>query len=169
MKRANSDKFKRSLETQLIHDRLIETKIGEIVEYKEMNKLIGGDVQNGDRNHLTIARDLALRDENMVFATINNIGVKRMSDEEIAKSGDYFRKHIHRTADKAITQLSSVENFPALSNEAKVDHNTHMALAGALFQATKTKVVKRISAGITNPTKEISAAFINETLANIAR
>jgi hypothetical protein len=164
-----SDKFKISLETQVIHDLLIDLEVGDIVEYKELNTLINGDVQNGQRHHLMSAREMAQRDENVVFATIIDVGIKRMSDGEIAQSGDYSRKHIHRTADKALDRLACIDDFDKLPNELKIEHNTSMAIMGVLREATKTKTVKQIRGSIENPKKELPSAFIMETIKHIVR
>lgn len=156
-----------SVDTQLLFDRLIKAKIGETVTYQELSGLIGADVQGRARGLLRTARKKAMREERMVFGVVRNVGLKRLDDSGIVSTGQLTLAKIRRQARMGMVQLACVRNFDAMPNEAKVAHNTHMSMLGALVAATKPTKVKALeskiaAAGDKLPVGRTIAALVGE-------
>ena len=135
-----------SVDAIMLYNRITNSTPGEIILYSELNGIIGRSVQKGSGyGVMQTARRKAMNENNMVFSTIANVGLKRLQDGEIAQSGESVRRAIRRKAKAGIKTLSCVQNFDGLSKEDKLQHNTNMSMIGAIYQFSSTNTVKKIS------------------------
>ncbi|HUU86120.1 MAG TPA: hypothetical protein VMX17_00035 [Candidatus Glassbacteria bacterium] len=130
-----------SIETKQLLERLIKTKVGELVTYKEMTKIVGRDIRKEGSSIMYSARRKAVNDCQIVFITVTNKGIKRASDEEIANSGSSVIHKIRRTSHKGKKVLHCVENFGSLTNESKIHHNASASFLGAIDLMTRPKKI----------------------------
>ena len=135
-----------SVDAVMLYNRITNSNPGDVILYSELNGIIGRSVQKGSGyGVMQTARRKAMNENNMVFSTIANVGIKRLHDSEIAQSGESVRKAIRRKAKAGIKTLSCVRDFDGLSKEDKLQHNTNMSMIGALYQFSSTNTVKKIS------------------------
>lgn len=124
--------------------RMKAAGVGEIITYDEMSELIGRDVRGGSRHVLEAARRWARR-ERIIFGAVTGIGIKRLDDAGKVRVGSGMMDKIRRTSRRAAQTLAAVEDFGALPNEMKVQHNMSLSIYGIIQQATSSKMQNRIS------------------------
>ena len=131
-----------SIEAQLLTIRLGEMKIGEIIGYEELNRLTGMDVQRKRFALQTAQRGLLAK--GIVFDVRYNQGLIRIDDAgKLAKSGRGLYK-IRRLARHSAKIALAVDDFAALPNEQKIQHNALLSLFGAIRQCSTTKALERV-------------------------
>ena len=133
-----------SADGQELAKRLVEVQPGEMILYGELSDLITRNVRKEARSALSSARKYALRDDQAVFECVRGIGLKRLSDSEIARIGDAHLRRIHNTSRRGITKLSAVRNFATLAQAEQTRHNTAMSLLGVFYEISKARSIKRI-------------------------
>jgi len=139
----------KSIETQTLIKRLSEMQRGDTVSYKELTELIGADVQAAAYCYCKTARDRCLKDFGLVFEPITNVGLKCMTEEEVALSGQFGIQKIRRVARREKSKLHhGIENFDILPNDAKIAHNTAASILGVFELMTKPKEILKVEAQI---------------------
>jgi len=111
-----------SLATRDLIERLSRLTIGEVVTYKELNQLIGGDVQGAQRHLLLKAIDYVWEELKIGLDTLTDIGLQRLSEAEklghtrrrLHIGHTYFAKTGRRLATTDFTQLSPLHKHMAL-------------------------------------------------------
>ena len=143
-------RFTASLETRLLYERLKTLKVGEVIAYRELNQIIGQDVQTGGRGALRSARHWAERDDRIVTDAIPNIGLKRLSDPENVAGSTTALTKIRRAAQRGIDRLIAVD-WGGLEDADKLQHNAGLSALNIVKYLSKPKSVERI-AGAVNTT-----------------
>lgn len=154
-----------AIDTRLLLQRLLKAKVGEIITYRELNREIDRDVQREANACLQSAMRAALR-QMMVFSTIRNVGVKRLTDRELAGVGEATRLHISRSARLAMRKMTMVQDFKSLNNAEKVRHNTALAMLGAVAHIASPNQVRTLEGRVTAnmgvlPVQKTLAAFMD--------
>lgn len=147
-----------SLDTQMLYERLEKAQIGDLIKYEELSAIIGSDVQIKGRGSLQSARKMAMRDKSMVFESVRDIGIKRLADAEIVRSGQAYISRIRRHARRGMRVLVSVQNFEALPNDLKIRHNATASMLGAVAQFSGGAAQKRIEDAVEAAGNKISYA-----------
>lgn len=141
--------FQVSIDTKTLADYLRGVAAGQVVRYGDLSRLIGRDVQRSGRHALVGARRVLQR-EAMEFEAVAGVGIKRLSDSEIARLATPVIKHIGRAARRGLRRLSSVRDFASLPNEDKVARNAGGACLGAIAHFSDPRQVKRIEGVVTS-------------------
>jgi hypothetical protein len=131
--------FQCSIETKWLIDRGRRLQVGEVVTYEELSKLIGIDVREEGRGALRSARNILLRDEQIVLDSVPNVGLKRSSDSEIVQSAG---------AQRGVQRLTAVADFDRLSDADKLAHNASVSALAVIKLMGKPKSVERIAASV---------------------
>jgi hypothetical protein len=155
-----------AIDTRLLLQRLLQAKVGEVITYQDLNGQIDRDVQREANPCLQSAMRSALR-QMMVFSTIRGVGVKRLTDRELAGIGDATRQHISRSARMAMRKMAAVQDFDTLNNEEKVRHNTNLAMLGAVAHIASPNQMKTLEGRVTAnagvlPVQRTLAAFMGK-------
>lgn len=155
-----------AIDTRLLLQRLLKAKVGDVLTYKELNGVISRDVQRDANPCLQSAMRAALRQQ-MVFSTLRGIGVKRLTDRELAGIGEAARQHIARSARVAMKKMTHVQDFKALTNDEKIRHNTGLAMLGAVAHIASPKNAKALEGRVSNsfsvlPVQKTLAAFMGK-------
>ena len=124
-----------SADTLFIYERLQKTQIGEEVTYDELSKLIGRKVAPG---MLVTARKKAMNDDQIVFGTIRNKGLKRLADSEVVSTAKATFLGIQRTTKRERRRLSSVK-YEMLSKGEQGRHNGYAAALAMINEAAAPK------------------------------
>lgn len=136
------------LDTQTLERLLRQVQIGETVAYIVLSTAIGRDVQYEAYGNLRSARRRLLKQERIVFAAVTGEGLKRLDDRGKVGAGRAHIKKAHTQAKIARANLTSVDDFDAMPNELKIDHNIGLAMAGAIIHATSPRTEKAIAGKI---------------------
>lgn len=138
-----------SVDTRLLYQAIQELEPDEIIEYSKLSKLIGRDVRGAARSNLMSARKMAERDDAIVVECVQNVGIKRLTDQEIVSSvGGHARKRIRRTAGRAVRKLHAVE-FDKLSTTEKIRQNAELSQLSAVKAFSGDNTTKRIEPLVT--------------------
>lgn len=138
-----------AIDTKLLFQRLQKAFVGDLITYPELSEIIGRNVQKEARGCLISAMRVALYNE-MVFGTVRKVGIKRLTDRELAGIGEGVRLHIGRVARKAVRKMTMVNNFETLSNEEKIRHNTGVSMLGAIGHITSSKQAKSLEGKVSS-------------------
>ena len=140
--------FEISIDTRMIYDRLKKSRVGDVVTYEELTKLVGRDVTDGAHGNLYSARRRLLREDQIVFDTVRKIGLQRLGDTEIVEASEADLARIRRAAKRAGRKLTCVQNFAGLQETHQTKHNAAMSLFAAVATITKQSQVRKIEAKI---------------------
>lgn len=136
---------KPSIDTQTLYERMCAAKVGEEITYQELSSLIGRNVQGVAYFALDSARRLCRNEHRMVFGTVRGKGLVRLDDEGIVTEGAAGLAKIRREARKRARVLTCVQDFDGMAPEKRLQHNTALAVYGAISEAAKPCTLKRVS------------------------
>lgn len=137
-----------SVDTQAIERLLLTAGVNDIVTYAALTAAIGRDVQGNARSNLIAAVRRVLRDHDIVFDAVHNVGVKRLDDAAIVGLGHRYTRKIGRMARRARRKLSKVQDFAALPNALRVEHNLRYAMLSVVGYFAGEKQAKRLAGRI---------------------
>ena len=138
--------FVRSIMTDKLIVRLRLLKPGDVVSYDDLTRSCDKEVRSASgRGALQTARHAMLHEQGAVFATLQTIGLKRLSDEEVVETTPSVMRRIRRLGRRQVeTLVKGVKDFDRLPNAAKIAHNTSVAQLAAVAQAAGRVEQKRI-------------------------
>ncbi len=141
-----------SIDAQMLEKRIFKLKHNEIVEYKELSKLIGRNVQKEARGYLVTARKRIENNfEGWALGTIPNVGVKRMTDESAIGIATEARMKTTRALKKARKRVvRGVSDYEELSPDKQREYNTELTHTGIMISISNPKAVKKIEAILDN-------------------
>lgn len=147
-------RFKQSIDSRQIADRLGQLRPGEHVTYEELSRLIGRDVRRFAISCLATAIRQHLR-EGVVFAALRGQGIKRLDDAELVGVGDRSLNHIRRHARKSAHKLASFRDFDALPKDDKARVLAMQSALGAVLMFSKPEAIRRLQSGVQKSMKEL--------------
>ena len=153
--------FTASTQTLALIERLRLASVGEVVTYGALTEAIGEDVRRV--RHALYSAAKTMQSEGIIFGTVHNVGVKRLTAEELPAIGDAALLHIRRTSKSARKKMGAVARMNDAPNDVRVKINTAASLLGAIEHFTTGKVAKRaaeivtVSNGIAPPMKLVEA------------
>jgi len=144
-----------SVDTQVLERLLMTIDVGGVISYHMMTAAIGRDVQADGRHIMDSARERVRRLNQAVFEPVTDVGLKRLDDIGIIGLGPMTRHRIERMARKGRAKLACVQDFDALPNAMKIEHNTSMAQLGAVQHFSSERTAKKLSTNLTTPQKDM--------------
>jgi len=152
-----------SFETRLLYQRIAEMNTGETLTYEEMEALIDRNPRPGCKGYsnLYAARRMAENNERIVTCAVQNIGIKRLDDSQIANTGKTAISHISRSCYRAAKRLTCA-NFDALSNDDRITHNASLSMLGAIRQASNAAAVKRVESAAREQNDQLTVGRVLE-------
>lgn len=136
-----------SLETKALADRLRSVTFGETVEYVTLDSELKIQIQGAARGAMTSARRILLR-EGIRFDVVRGIGMKRMTDSEIARSGSRSVRLIRGVAKREAAKMAALADFESLPNDEKVQHNATLSVLGAVAHFSKPAQVRILEGAV---------------------
>jgi hypothetical protein len=143
-----SPRFKTSIETGLLVDRIKRMQPGEVVTYKECNKLTGQDVQGDARHLLTSARHICQNNYQVVTDAVRGLGLRRASDIELTNSGLRIFTGLRRAAKRGVDRMTSIDKWHELPDEDKIRHNATVSGLQLIRTMSKPKNIDRIAGAV---------------------
>jgi hypothetical protein len=144
-----------SVDTQTLERLLLTAETGSVVEYATMSAAIGRNVQTDARHIMESARRRVLRSHRMVFEPVIDVGLKRLDDEGIVSLGPAYVGRIHNMSRKAAQKLTAVQDFDALPNDLKIEHNVRLAQLGAVRHMSSSRAEKKLTGKIQDTAKTL--------------
>lgn len=138
--------FKITHETALLAKHLEQLQVGDVATYEELNAVVFGNVRGGNKGNLAAARKILQREKNILFGTIRNTGIKRLSDAEVVSEGSRGMSVIRNAARRFSSRITCLQDFDALTVEAKAKHNASLSVFGAIAHFTKPSNVRQVEA-----------------------
>jgi hypothetical protein len=147
-----------SVDARALVDRLRLIGVGETVPYSVLDTDLKVQTRGASRGALQTARRALLR-EGVRFDVVRGIGLKRMSDAEVAKSGARSIRLVRKLANRETAKLHAVSNFDTLTNEEKVQHNAALSVLGVVAHFSRPTQVRVLEAAVASakqalPTRE---------------
>lgn len=154
--------FLRSHWVQQVVDRLAGCKIGETVSYQELDGLIGGDHRSAKYGgRLQSARRIIQHDKQMVFGVVKGVGLVRLADGDIVKSGAASIARIRRESIRGAKRLACVQ-YESMSDAEKRKHDAAAGHLAVLAEFSRPATVKAIESKASAENKRLT---FDETIA----
>lgn len=118
--------------------------VNGILAYENASKAIGRDVRREARYSLLRARQQVEKDDGVRFAVITNVGIKRLSADDVPAIGSYAIKHLHRTAKTAVKRLSDLRAYNDMQPEDRLRIAGMRLVASHVAEKTERKAVKEV-------------------------
>lgn len=149
--------------SRLVHARLVKLGIGDTITYAELSAAAGVNVLK-KRNCITTGRNLARRNERMVFGVVRGVGLKRLDDTGIIDDVDRDRCAIRRKSTRAIRKAECVADLAKLGDPDRTRLLANLAIMGAINHATHATGVKKIEAKVQNSQAKLQLAETLEAI-----
>lgn len=134
-----------AFETRQLIDRLSKLAVGEQISYREIMVACELASIQACRGYLNTARN-SLRRDGILFEVIRGIGLRRMSDEEIATNCPAWRRRRIRAQGRGMAKdISAIKEFDALSDEGKISVYVAQTQSALIDKATGRKMNTRLS------------------------
>lgn len=157
-----TDKFRRSYDVQALIELLEKAAVGEVVEYSRIDAVIGDHSTPRGAGRIQSARRVLLRDKQMVFAAVERVGLQRLNDSDIIKTGADSVARIRRESIRGAKRLACVK-YEELSDAEKRKHDAYASHLGILAECSRPQVSKKIAAAV-DQSQEVRKLTFEETL-----
>lgn len=145
----NRPLFEISVDAKLLIDFLREIPEGDRATYSAMTKLLGRDVREEAKSALRTAFSHLVKEDQIHFEVIPNIGYVRLSDDEVARRAGTVAQKVSRFARREVKKLV-VQDFDKLNNDAKGKILLAQSFLGMVAHASKPAQQKKLAAKIGN-------------------
>lgn len=137
-----------SIDTQTLERLLRTIHVGDVIAYQTLSASIGRNVQTAARGNMTSARRRLLKIDRMLFEPVVNEGLKRLDDRGKISTGRSHIKRAHTQAVLAQRKTASVDNYDALPDSIKSEHNIVLAQAGTVKHMTSGTTHRRLESSV---------------------
>lgn len=124
-------------------DAMLLLSANEILTYTAMEQLLGKTIK-GDSSEYQVARERLARDYHVEIKTIPRVGAQRLDDGGIVEELPRDRDAIHRKVHRSIRRAGNIEDYGALTNAQKLEHDRHAAHLGLMAELNKPHVARAI-------------------------
>jgi len=137
-------RFATAKETLLVVELLLKLKQGELVAWPELSRLIGTDAQQElGRRYVASARRILLNQHNRVCDVIFGVGVKWLTESEVAHVGSIWIRKARRAARRGTKRTVCVRDVSALSREDQIAYLANRAMLAIVdYQASEKRIVE---------------------------
>lgn len=143
--------FERSPFTDMLLTRLLALSPNEMVSYPELNEIARENVQKEGYHLLTSAREIALRDHEIVTDTVVNVGIKRLGPGGVVDATLGRIQRVNRATKKTQRIVATIKDPSVLTPEQRNRFDAAIIIAGVirLFsgQAIKSRMIKEAAKG----------------------
>jgi hypothetical protein len=132
-----------SIEATMLYRRLSKLTEGEEISYTELSVVAGRNVQTAAYGALKTAREMCRRENRIIIGTVKNVGLKRLSNEEIPDSAKTHISRIRKQAKIGFAKLACTD-LERLPDSGKLAYYAAESNLGALALFSKPASAKRI-------------------------
>lgn len=135
--------FEMSPDTRLLRQHLRTAKIGDVLTYADLSKVLGKPVDSSHPS-LRSAINSVLKHDNFVFAAIRKIGIERLSDERIVSASDGDIDAIRRKAKRGARKLTSIADYAAMTSNKQLAHTARLSVLTMVAYSTTDAGLKKV-------------------------
>lgn len=122
----------------------MELQPGDLIHYSNLRLICPDrDLRGRHRWILTAARRIALRDGEMVFGVVKGVGLKRLTNEEVAAIPSSAIASTRRLVARSLRK-SACCDYARLAPQEQRAFNAGCSVLGTVKQFTKPQTIKRI-------------------------
>lgn len=143
----------------MLMPRLLAAKVGELITYAELSKLLGEDVQTKGKSALRTARHKIRRSDRITFHVQPDVGIFRPTDEQIADRMKDLRHVIKRKAKSTLLESACILKIEALTQEQQTKVHMEQLICSMVIDATSSKSAKAIEKKIATTGKTLSIGW----------
>lgn len=135
----------------------------EILTYAQASELIQKPV-SGASSEYQAARERLSRDYGIEIKTVKNVGGQRLDDGGIVEELPRDRAGIRRRVKRSLRKVANVQDYGALSNGQKLEHDRHVASMGIMLELQKPAASRAIDQRVQQGLTKIDVDKLIETL-----
>jgi hypothetical protein len=161
--------FEVSEETRIIKALLEQALEGNLVTYKALTNALGKDVRLDCWGYVTTARRQLLREKGFMFAIEQNIGLRRLTNDEKVDAGKYRVRRAGRQATYGEREMRTID-WDDLSTDRMREATANRTVLGVQRIAARRSNMERLKqlnngkAGKLLPTPEKIMSSIYEAV-----
>ena len=151
--------FQASHEARLLGEVLCNVEIGEMITYEKLEEWVDRSVRNSSgRGILMTARRIAQRECDKVFEAVRGVGLKCLTDAELAALPSASIGAISRGVARTKKKVACLRDPTSLTKEEITNLNVGMAQVVAIEATTKRAARKALETRVKQePQKSLSA------------
>lgn len=150
--------FARSIDTDVLVQRLINTQPGDTVGYAELSQLVGRDVQGDARSVLDSARAILERDANIVTGTVRGVGIRHLTDTDTINTGQLTIEHVRRVSRATARRIATLKDPASVPVNVRARQYAYLSTFGAFVHMTRPSKTRKIEAIARQAMKELPLA-----------
>lgn len=155
--------YEASLETKLLHQRFKKALPGDTITFVEMSDITGRS-KGLLLSAITTARSRALREDDIIFAAVRGVGIRRLHDAEIVDAADADTSAIRRKSKRAVSKLTRVD-YQKLPLDKQRAHTTKLSILTLVSEAAGSRFAAQVGAKVASAALGPTGLPIAETLA----
>lgn len=117
--------------------------VGEVWTFASMTTILGRKPNGGDGSVQRALKYLCLQ-HGVEFENVRSDGYRRLSDQGIVGVLPRDRMRVRSVVKRSKIRMSNVQDYAALPNHAKLQHDTHAAVLGVMSALNSPKIIKAI-------------------------
>ena len=122
--------------------------VDTVLTYADASVAIDRDVQGQARYSLIRARDTVEKEDGIRFATVHNVGIKRLSASEVPAIGQHGIKHINRTAKRVVKRLGNLKSYNDMTGDDRLRVAAMRMVASHVAERTSRAAVKEVESSV---------------------
>lgn len=150
-------------DVRAIMDGFLLQERNQVLTYEQMGELIGKLV-DGSASEYQVARERLSRDHGIEIKTIPKVGGLRLDDGGIVEELPGDRATIHRRIKRSVRRATNVEDYSALKNTQKLEHDRHLATLGIMRQLQEPQASKAIEQRVTSGLAQVDVQRLIDVL-----
>lgn len=155
----NQPRFQMGADARLLLQRIRTAYVGEVLTYAMLGNTISKRV-DGSFGALRTAINRAMKDDDMVFAAVPGVGIKRLTDQEILGQGAADAESIRRRARRSIEKQMKID-FSKLDRGSQMRFTAQVSTMATIAMMSKPKSLDTLAASTSPGQKQLP---VNETL-----
>ena len=156
--------FKRSAEVEALSKKMASMKVNEELSYAEVGAIIGEVATSSKGSSITQrARARVLQEYQSVVVCIPKQGFRKVSEPEKTDVAKGHLRKVRRSVKRGIKVISSTD-ITKLNGEQTIQFSVTINGLGAINQATRPGVAKKIEQAIKDSSQEVNAGYVLKLL-----
>ena len=141
-------------EVNLLADRLRAVTVGDVIAYGDLSSCIHRPVQGGARPSLDHARKRLECEDQIIFACVRGVGLKRCDDAGILMVVTAGVRGVHRASRRNINRVSCV-TYDRMTTDQQIRQQALRAGLSAIYLMSGTSGVKKLERAMVNQPVEL--------------
>lgn len=141
---------KNGIDIDILKATLSALPVGEVISYADLSAAIGRDVQYKNRYLLISACDRLLKDKQMVFGAVFNVGIKRLTPDEAVTQVNHVLKRVRTIARRGAAKIAATDYNSLSTDDLRQMHNSALSLLAAVIYSADARQLNRLNPPCTN-------------------